>query len=78
MILVVIVAFVIKRYVKMVRNFQTAKFVSMVIIPILKGLFLSICTMLSFILAFYFITKTSSFSIIPTTYDGDDSIESNL
>ena len=77
-LLVILVVSVIKRYVRMVRNFQTGKFVSLVIVPMFKGLFLSICTMLSFILGFYFITKTSSFSIIATTYDGDDSIESDL
>lgn len=48
------------------------------VVPMLKGLLLSIITTFSFILLFYLISETTSFSLIATTFNGDDSIQSDL
>lgn len=57
---------------------QTLKLTTLIIIPLIKGLILSLLTMFIFILFFYFISDSTHFSIIATTFDGDDSIESEL
>ena len=46
--------------------------------PLIKGLILSLLTMFTFILFFYLISDSTHFSLIATTFDGDDSIEAEL
>jgi hypothetical protein len=69
---------ILARWSTIFQSFQTQKLIRLIMLPLLKGLALSILTIYFFILFFYLIAKKTHFSLIATTFDGDDSIESDL
>ncbi len=68
LIVVYLLAFAFRSQMK---YFQTKKLLCLIISPLLKGLIISMVTAFAFTVIFYYISSTTNWQLIQTTYSND-------